>query len=315
MIRALWDDLLVRVQAWPRAARRRAAVLPLCGLAFYALFCGLFYAGEQVDARLGSVSRAAVAMGIGFERPRISYFPPAASLDALWLPLRALSGDAGRTPALILRDVRLEMRFFPARLTVQARLAGGELHLLLTPSAFFRPDACAVRAEAKGLDLAELGAALTGDGALLRLMSGSLSASCDASVPLRDGRPVFGGSGGGLSLTLHGGALEHSLPMLRAPRLEGLNGRMELVWKKNALELRQCALNNAVLQLQAEGRATLAPAAGDSRLDLRAVLRLAPEQLREELTPARTFQSFTSRGEARVRISGAARRPSIELQS
>ncbi len=315
MILALWDDLLLRAQARPRPAWRRAVVFPLCGLVFYTLFFGLLYAGEQVDARLGAVCRAAAAMGIGFEQPRISCFPPGASLDALWLPLRALSGNMGRTSALILRDVRLEIRFFPARLAVQARLAGGELHLLLTPSAFFRPETCAVRAEVKGIDLVELGAVLGGDGSLLRLMGGSLSASCDARVPLRDGRPVFGRSEGGLFLTLRGGILEHSLPMLRASRLEGLGGRMELIWKKNSLELRQCSLDNAVLQLQAEGRAALAPAAGDSRLDVRAVLRLAPEQLREELTPARTFQSFTSKGEARVRISGTARRPSIELQS
>ena len=249
-------------------------------------------------------------MGIGFEQPRISCFPPGASLDALWLPLRALSGNMGRTSALILRDVRRKYPFSPRG---GPGPAGGRVHLL--PSAFFRPETCAVRAEVKGIDLVELGAVLGGDGSLLRLMGGSLSASCDARVPLRDGRPVFGRSEGGLFLTLRGGILEHSLPMLRASRLEGLGGRMELIWKKNSLELRQCSLDNAVLQLQAEGRAALAPAAGDSRLDVRAVLRLAPEQLREELTPARTFQSFTSKGEARVRISGTARRPSIELQS
>ena len=257
---------------------------------------------------------AAAAMGIGFEQPRISCFPQGESgriVAAVARPVRQYGPDVRADPARRAAGNTL----FPARLAVQARLAGGELHLLLTPSAFFRPETCAVRAEVKGIDLVELGAVLGGDGSLLRLMGGSLSASCDARVPLRDGRPVFGRSEGGLFLTLRGGILEHSLPMLRASRLEGLGGRMELIWKKNSLELRQCSLDNAVLQLQAEGRAALAPAAGDSRLDVRAVLRLAPEQLREELTPARTFQSFTSKGEARVRISGTARRPSIELQS
>lgn len=314
MIRALWEDLLVRARALPRATWRRAAVLLLCGLGFYALFFGLLYAREQAATRLAALSRAAVVMGISFEQPRLSCFPPAVSLGALRLPQRPVSGGAEQRPGLTLRDVRLELLFFPARLVAQARVAGGMLRARLIPATLFRTDSCVVRVELEGLDLAELSHAL-GGGALLRISGGSLSGACDVSLPLRNGRPVFNDSEGDLALTLHGAALDHSLPMLRCSRLQGVNGSMELAWKKNALELRQCALDNALLGLSARGRAMLAANVGDSSLDLRAVLRLAPEHLRRELTPARTLRSFETKGEARVRVNGVLRRPSVELQS
>lgn len=314
MIRTFCEDLLVRARALPRATWRRAAALLLCGLGFYALFFGLLYAREQVTARLGALSRAAAAMGISFEQARFSCFPPAVSLGALRLPPRHVSGGAEHRPGLVFRDVRLELLFFPTRLAAQARVADGTLRARLMPAALFWPDSCVVRVEAEGLDLAELSHAL-GGGALLRISGGSLSGACDVSLPLRNGRPVFSDSEGDLALTLHETALDHSLPMLRSPRLQGVSGTMELGWKKNALELRQCALDNALLRLSARGRAMLAANVGDSSLDLRAVLQLAPEHLRRELTPARTFRSFETRGEARVRVSGALRRPSVELQS
>ena len=90
---------------------------------------------------------------------------------------------------------------------------------------------------------------------------------------------------------------------------------METGWKKNRLTLHQLAVRSPVIACTVQGQATLVPRdLLASRMDVQSALRIPLEQVREELIPERTLQSLKDKGEVRVRIRDAFRRPSFDVQ-
>ena len=242
-------------------------------------------------------------------RPELSFFPPA-------LKIAELTVQPPNAPEpLAFRNVRAGLTAFPLGVTLDADIAGGELNATVIPSSLWNPERLAVRSSLSGIGIEPLIRPFVGKTSLVQIRSGKLDGSATLDLPLLNGRPDPLAGEGSLNLSLRGGVADLSLPMLKSSRLDKLEGTVETGWKKNRLTLHQLAVRSPVIACTVQGQATLVPRdLPASRMDVQSALRIPLEQVREELMPERTLQSLKDKGEVRVRIRDAFRRPSFDVQ-
>ena len=306
MLRAFLDRLLFALPTPSRAGLTRGGLYLLFGLALYGLFLGMLSVRELGEVRLRQWCES-LPVKVTMDRPRLSFLPPA-------LEVGTLAVRPGADP-LTFRNVRVGLTLFPLGVGLDADVAGGGLTVAVVPSALLHPDRLDVSASLDGALAEPLLRPFVGANGLAQLRSGRLDGSAALALPLRDGRPAPFLGEGTLSLTLRGGVAELGLPMLKMSRLDKLDGKLDAGWKKDRLHLRQLELRSPLIACAAQGQATIVP--GDvpsSRMDMQAVLRVPPDQLRQELVPERTLQSFKDDGEVRLRLRDTFRRPSLDVQ-
>lgn len=309
MMRAFLDRLLFALPTPSRAGLVRSGLYLLFGLALYGLFLGVLYAREFGEVRLRRWCETLPGVTVTMSRPRLSFLPPALEVDALAvLPRNAAE-------PLAFRNVRAGLTVFPLGATLEADVAGGGLTAAVIPSALMSPDRLDVSAALDGALAEPLLRPFVAPKGLVQVRSGKLSGTVVLTLPLQNGRPAPALSDGTLDLALRGAVVDLGLPMLKASRLDKLDGKLETGWKKDRLSLRQLELRSPVIACAAQGQVTFVPKdPSASRMDIQAVLRVPPEQLRQELVPERTLRSFKNNGEVRLRLSDTFRRPSLDVQ-
>lgn len=309
MMRAFLDRLLFALPTPSRASLVRGGLYLLFGLLLYGLFLSALHVQDLGVVRLRQWCGRLPGVRVDMSQPRLSFFPPALAIDTLTVWPR----DGG---PLAFRNIRAALTAFPFGVSLDAGVAGGGLSVTVVPSALWNPDRLDAHATLNGAGIEPLFRPFANKkGGLVRTLSGTLDGSATLELPMRNNRPVPAESGGTLQLALHGGTTDLSLPMLKAPRLDKLDGTLETGWKKDRLSLHRLELRSPAIACSVQGQVTLSPRdLPASVMDMQAVLRIPLDALRQESVPERTLQSFKDTGEVRLRLRDAFRRPSIDVQ-
>lgn len=299
----LLDRLLFTLPPLSRATLKRGGLYALFGLILYGLFLGLLCGQEQLLVFLEQRLRQLPAVRVEMSRPELSFL--SLQIDS------ARVGPRNAASGLVLRHIHVRPTVFPPGLLLNANIGTGTLRVTAAPASLWEPQHITVHADMTAVPFEEVLSATGFSSPLARIRGGALDGVLEAALPLSGRIP----SDGKASLNVRGATLEHTLPMLVPPRLEGLTGGLELELKQNRLDLRRAEIRNSVLACTLLGQADISPTDPlGSRMDMTSTLRLPLEQIRQELMPQRTLNALRKDGEVRLRIRETFRRPSLDVQ-
>ncbi|MBR5883076.1 MAG: hypothetical protein IKY97_06330 [Mailhella sp.] len=236
--------------------------------------------------------------------PELSLFPPALKLDKC--VLRGPQGD------IALQDIRVSLKPFDQAVQVQGNAAGGHFDICLLPEDWGR-GAWKVRWDVTDADILALLRPWGVPDAPLAVRGGRVALSGHFAVPSSKAlsQPWMGT--GRVELSLRGGAVSHSLPVLNVSDFTGLEGRMVADWNKTRLSLREAVLRQKDMALEVRGGLGLKPRQWKkSELRLEAELKGAASLLNQGLLPQR-IRSQMEKGSVLLRLSGTPEKPEVEF--
>lgn len=291
-------------------------------LIMYGLFGSLFYLRHQALAQVQHWLTTNPWFKGELVAPKIEFFPPEIKAAVLFLQ------TAQEKESIQLRHFRVRLLpdgLFPPRirLAMEGKYEEGTIRLQAS-QALFAPEQLTAHVALDAFPLANLITRITRTSVasekitsspLLELLSGFIDGTASVILPLKNGVPVLlNGAGEGHIFLRDGGTLLR-FPMFIEPRLEQLQGEVELQWKGKTVTMRQLILKNQLLSCRFQGQTMLNfQNILDSRIDIHGQIVISPDRLRHEFVPPRTLSALKEHGEVKLRIRETLRHPSLAIQ-